>query len=512
MGASRSDPLVRLYAGYIGTPSTGNEVYGYWLFVAGLVAALAGIALVLPTGAGDTLRGVGIGVASSGLVLLLLGSVLRLPLPRAAILFSSLGGLVAVLGAVWFGVEFNRGVWSVDFDNNEPLVVGTYGLGLLVIALGAIVAPLLTGWHEQEATQDEEDAERKRRQAIKRARRQARQAAEEQSLQMLREAERDRVRDSDSQFELYTESSGYRWRLRHRDRGVLAESSEGYDSRRATQQGLTAVRRDAFGAALVDLTGGDAGADPETDDAAFLAGLESEATFETYREGGWGWQLVHENGTVLAVSDRGYETEDARDEGIEDVRQYARTADILRVAPATFEIGRELPDGFRWQLLDRHGEVLAEAGEAYDSRQAVRRAIDRIRRNVADAGTGDLERYVDPSGEHRWRLRHENGTVLADAAVSYQSAERAQAALERVRDIVPEAHTLDIGTATFELYEQREGGWRWRLRHRDGTALARSNRSFESRAAAERQVDRVKRHTPRASVRGRVSDPAAESD
>lgn len=270
------------------------------------------------------------------------------------------------------------------------------------------------------------------------------------------------------------------------------------------------MRRDAFGASLVDLSG-DAHADHETDDAAFLAGLESEATFETYREDGWRWRLVHENGTVLGVSERGYETEDERDEGIEDTRQYARTADILRVAPATFEISRELPDGFRWRLLDRHGEVLAEAGEAYDSRQAVRRAIDRIRRNVADAGTGDLERYVDPSGEHRWRLRHENGTVLADAAVSYPTAERAQAGLERVRDIVPEAHILDIGTAAFELDEQREGGWRWRLRHRSGAALAGSNRSFDSRAAAERQVDRVKRHTPRASVRGRVRDPTPES-
>ena len=45
-----------------------------------------------------------------------------------------------------------------------------------------------------------------------------------------------------SQFELYTDKGGkYRWRLRHRNRNVIADSAQGYSSRQKAQQGLNAV-------------------------------------------------------------------------------------------------------------------------------------------------------------------------------------------------------------------------------------------------------------------------------
>lgn len=35
---------------------------------------------------------------------------------------------------------------------------------------------------------------------------------------------------------------------------------------------------------------------------------------------------------------------------------------------------------------------------------------------------GTVELYTDTNGEHRWRIRHDNGNVLADSAEGYKRA------------------------------------------------------------------------------------------
>jgi amphi-Trp domain-containing protein len=54
---------------------------------------------------------------------------------------------------------------------------------------------------------------------------------------------------SDATFELYADKAGkYRWRLRHTNSNIIADSGEGYSSKANAKNGINSVRRNAPGA------------------------------------------------------------------------------------------------------------------------------------------------------------------------------------------------------------------------------------------------------------------------
>jgi uncharacterized protein YegP (UPF0339 family) len=109
-----------------------------------------------------------------------------------------------------------------------------------------------------------------------------------------------------------------------------------------------------------------------------------------------------------------------------------------------------------------------------------------------------FELYEDSSGEYRWRLRHRNGNVIADSGEGYASKSNARDAIGRVQTYAPEASVLDVEQAAFEIYEDAGGEHRWRLRHRNGNVIADSGEGYSSRSAAEDAVNGVKRNAPNA--------------
>jgi amphi-Trp domain-containing protein len=54
--------------------------------------------------------------------------------------------------------------------------------------------------------------------------------------------------------------------------------------------------------------------------------------------------------------------------------------------------------------------------------------------------------------------------------------------------------------ATFELYEDKAGEWRWRLRHVNGNIIADSGEGYTAKANAEKGIESVKRNAPGAFV------------
>jgi len=60
----------------------------------------------------------------------------------------------------------------------------------------------------------------------------------------------------------------------------------------------------------------------------------------------------------------------------------------------------------------------------------------------------------------------------------------------------PAVDARDGMTATFELYEDAGGKWRWRLRHRNGNVLADSGEGYASRSGAVDAIESVKRNAP----------------
>jgi len=55
-------------------------------------------------------------------------------------------------------------------------------------------------------------------------------------------------------------------------------------------------------------------------------------------------------------------------------------------------------------------------------------------------------------------------------------------------------------TATFELYEDAEGAYRWRLRHENGNIIADSGEGYASKQKAQQGIHSVQENAPDASI------------
>jgi hypothetical protein len=54
--------------------------------------------------------------------------------------------------------------------------------------------------------------------------------------------------------------------------------------------------------------------------------------------------------------------------------------------------------------------------------------------------------------------------------------------------------------ATFELYEDKAGDWRWRLRHSNGNVIADSGEGYASKGNAKKGIQSVKNNAPDAEI------------
>jgi len=54
-----------------------------------------------------------------------------------------------------------------------------------------------------------------------------------------------------------------------------------------------------------------------------------------------------------------------------------------------------------------------------------------------------FELFKDQAGEYRWRLRHENGNIIADSGEGYTSKANAENGIESVKENAPDAPIED---------------------------------------------------------------------
>jgi len=513
-----------LYRTRVGDPETADEIRGYWLFVVGVVLAVAGVLLFLASEPQGGIRQLSIVMVGVSMLLLLVGPVIRLPLQPRATTLVYVGATIATIGIVYFVAVFPGG-WSLR--NGNTAVIGIYGLGLLVAGAGGVFVPLLA---DPESTTDVGEL---RRELAALDDVLADTAADEADLateiadlrravgasddavatlgravtalsQDLADAETDRDelveqlwehRTSHARFELYEDSRGeFRWRLRHRNGQIVASSGEGYTQRHNAQNGIESVRHNALGAMVLRIESEAALADAG-EQFELVDETKSQTTFELYedRGGEFRWRLRHDNGNIVADGGEGYSRRrDARD-AIERVQSHAGPAEYLRVDPTGFEIYRDGADEWRWRLVHRNGNVLADGGEGYSRRRDARRAVDRVRGGVDEL---TFETYEDAADEWRWRLKAANGQIVADGGEGYSRKSGVDDAIERVRAYASEADVLDIGVAAFEVYVDNAGEFRWRLRHRNGQIVATGSEGYAAKSKAENAVDQFKLNAP----------------
>ncbi|WP_436911573.1 DUF1508 domain-containing protein [Halosimplex marinum] len=512
MASETNDGLLYgVYRDRVGEPTTRDEVRGYWVFLTGLVLGTLGVVLFLPSSSavgtsGLTLRELSIFVAAVGLAMLVAGPVIRLPLQPWANYAAYLGQAVCFVAAAWFVVVFPAD-WSVQ-TGSQPVIV-LYAVGLGIITLVGVIAPLIAGVTredlaasesrnaELEAELAEVEGERDRLAAELEEARDETAASESESADL--QTTLDALHESRARFELYEDAGGkWRWRLRHRNGNVVADGGQGYTRKHNAQKGMASVRRNALGATTLLF---EREAEIPDEDAEFepVEELESQGTIEVYEDsaGEYRWRLRHDNGNVLGDGGEGYASRSNARRAVDRVQSYVGPADYLWFDPAGFEVYRDEADEWRWRLVHRNGEILADGGEGYTRRNDANRAVDRVRERVDDL---EFEVYEDNAGEYRWRLLSGNGEILADSGEGYSARDEAEAAVDRVREYAPEADALDIGRAAFEIYEDAGGEHRWRLRHRNGNILMDSGEGYSDRSGARDGIESVKRNAPAAEI------------
>jgi len=522
MSAETGGTLSEVYANRIGTPTTHDEVRGYWIFLTGLVLGVVGFVLFLPSesaagASGLTLRETSIALAAIGLAMIVAGPVVRLPLKSWANYAAYLGQLVCFLAVVWFILVFPAD-WNVQ-TGNQPVVI-LYAVGLGVTMLGGALVPLVVGASREdlEASQrraaDLEDDLRDLRRERDRLETELEDAQEAGATDADRaedlqselaelESQLESLRTSQAQFELYEDAAGqYRWRLRHRNGNVVADGGQGYTQKHNAKKGLASVRRNALGASLLEIE-----PDPEEEDAEEAleeAPLipdveESQAAFEVYEDdaGEYRWRLVHDNGNVIADSGEGYASERNVRNAVESVKRNAGPASYLQFDPVSFEVYRDDAGEWRWRLVHKNGNIIAAASEGYTRRRDARRSVDTVQDTLDDDA---FEVYEDARGDHRWRLTAANNEVIATSGEGYSSESEAREAVERVQAYAPEADSLDVGFAAFEVYRDEAEEWRWRLRHRNGNVIADGGEGYASRHGIHDAIESVKRNAPGAET------------
>ncbi|MEF8851742.1 MAG: HVO_2922 family protein [Haloarculaceae archaeon] len=205
-------------------------------------------------------------IAGAALVLLIAGPLVRLPLRRLATILVYVGAVLSLAALPWFVVSYPG--WRPQASG----IVGLYSLGLAVMAIGGVFVPVLTAGAEREeelARRGEqiEELERVLEDAdadgddLSRLIDELRQSEHDLSatLDRLRAEQADTaadeadlaarlaaLRQSQARFELYEDAQEqFRWRLRHRNGNILADSGQGYADRRGSWDGIESVKRNA---------------------------------------------------------------------------------------------------------------------------------------------------------------------------------------------------------------------------------------------------------------------------
>lgn len=93
-----------------------------------------------------------------------------------------------------------------------------------------------------------------------------------------------------------------------------------------------------------------------------------------------------------------------------------------------------------------------------------------------------FELYADKAGEFRWRLKAANGAILATGGQGYKAKADAQHGIE----LVQKSGTDD--RMKYEFYEDAKKEHRWHLKAANGQVVASSSEGYKAKADAEHAV------------------------
>jgi len=123
-----------------------------------------------------------------------------------------------------------------------------------------------------------------------------------------------------------------------------------------------------------------------------------------------------------------------------------------------------------------------------------------------------FELFEDAGGEWRWRLRHDNGNIISDSGEGYASKSNARArALGRVRESVAAARTTRVDPTAFECSGTPAASGAGGSSTRTGTCSPTPARGYSSRSKARQGLDSVQSNAAEAALEA-VGDDGVAGD
>jgi hypothetical protein len=127
--------------------------------------------------------------------------------------------------------------------------------------------------------------------------------------------------------------------------------------------------------------------------------VASKATFELYEDNSeqWRWRLVHVNGNIIADSSEGYASKQKAQQGLDSVKANAPGAYVVDTSKeddavideggsnATFELYADKAAKWRWRLVHDNGEIIADGGQGYASKQKAKQGLRSVQKNARGA-------------------------------------------------------------------------------------------------------------------------------
>ena len=113
---------------------------------------------------------------------------------------------------------------------------------------------------------------------------------------------------------------------------------------------------------------------------------------------------------------------------------------------------------------------------------------------AADEDKLKFEVYKDKAGEFRWRLKAASGSTLATGGQGYKAKTDAENGVE----LVKKSGTDD--KLKYEFFEDAKKEHRWRLKAANGQVVASSSAGYKAKADAEKAVANIKANAAKAEV------------
>ena len=105
-----------------------------------------------------------------------------------------------------------------------------------------------------------------------------------------------------------------------------------------------------------------------------------------------------------------------------------------------------------------------------------------------------FEVYKDKGGEYRWRLKATNGATLATPGQGYKALADAKSNIESVK------RSAVDDKMKYEVYEDAKKEHRWRLKSANGQVVASSSEGYKAKADVDKAVETIKAGLAKATV------------